>query len=172
MRTADMNFIETRRYLLPWTMLLLAGAALAAMLLYYQSLQNRIAALQQAQPTVLSQPSQALTPTLQYAYQNAQQTRNALNVPWLQTLAALEAVQSRNPGIYLLSMQPNRAKAEILLNGEARDFAALNQYLIALQQQALFTDATLLNQRLVVSETVNDKLGFTISVTWRCCASN
>lgn len=167
MRAADMSFIETRRYLLSWIMLLLAGAALMAILLYYQSLQNRIAALQQVQPTAMPRSSQALTPTLQYAYQNAQQTRNALNVPWLQTLAVLESVQSSNPGIYLLNVQPNRAKAEILLNGEASDFTVLNLYLIALQQQALLGDATLLNQRLVVSETGNDKLGFTISVAWR-----
>lgn len=163
---ADINFADARPpRLWAWLALLMTSAALVGMLWHYQTLQQRIAQLRQRLgETTAPQSAAPLPVALQPAWLNAQQTTSALNLPWLQTLTTLEQVQSSNPDIYLLGIQPNRNKGEIVLNGEARDFAALSAYLNALQRQ--FGDATLLNHKLLDVETESATLAFIIALGW------
>lgn len=92
--------------------------------------------------------------------------QHALNIPWDSLLSALEKVQGQHAKIYLISVQPNPAKGEVTVSGEADDFASLMAYVKALRSQTIFLDVVLLSQRRV-EEDEQQRLGFTLSAGWK-----
>ncbi len=92
--------------------------------------------------------------------------QRALNMPWNELLTALEAVQAQHARIHLVSVQPNPAKGEVAINGEAPDFSGLMAYVQALRSQTVFSEVVLLSQRRV-NEDGRHRLGFTLLAGWK-----
>lgn len=149
-----------------WIVALLLALACALVLQLSRAAQSEIAAKEADQPS-----SQSLTPRLSdaevHSLQLAHETQKALNIPWQPMLSALEKAQSVSPEIRLLSVQPNPSKGEININGIVSSFNALSQYIEALKAQPEFGDAVLNNQHWGEAPVGQEKLGFTLTVTWR-----
>ncbi len=64
-----------------------------------------------------------------------------LGTPWEALFAELEA--GADHGVALLSLEPDAQRHELLLNGEARDYAALVDYYRYLQSQPMLTSVAL-----------------------------
>lgn len=96
----------------------------------------------------------------------ALEAQHFLNMPWNALLSALEQAQSQNGKISLIAVQPNPAKGEVAVSGEAADFTALMDYLKTLRGQKVFSDVVLVNQRRV-EEDGQQRLGFTLSAGWK-----
>jgi len=144
---------------------LLAGFALLAS---QRSLDQRIAryAAQQEQPGKRG-VNAARDPLLLAEEKQAREAQQALQMPWDAMLGALEHVQSGSFGIHLLSVQPNPAKGEVVLEGEAKDFSTLMDYVKNLRAQAQFSDVVLVNQRLVEASESQTGLAFTLQAQWK-----
>lgn len=136
-------------------LLLLALSAAAFCVIRSQDLDRQIAA-----QAVTSQATQRNTvtvpvdPDLQSKLDAALAVQTALNVPWLQMLNTLENVKKAIPGIQLLSIEPNRSRAEIRLKGETAEFEHITQLIEALSKLPAFKEVTLLNQH--IEQAVND----------------
>jgi hypothetical protein len=96
----------------------------------------------------------------------ADEAVQALNMPWDTMLSALEQVQATNSGVHLLTVQPNPAKGEVLLGGEAEDFSILMDYTKALRAKPQFSEVVLVNQRLA-DEDSQTRLAFTLLAHWK-----
>lgn len=144
---------------------LLAGFALLAS---QRNLDQRIAryAAQQEQPGKRG-ANAARDPLLLAEEKQAREAGSALNMPWNPLLGALEHVQSVSSGIHLLSVQPNPAKGEVMLGGEAENFSTLMDYVKALRAQAQFSDVVLVNQRLTEEAESQTRLAFTLQAQWK-----
>ncbi|MEQ1767830.1 MAG: PilN domain-containing protein, partial [Methylotenera sp.] len=81
-------------------------------------------------------------------------------------LAALETVKLANPQIAILSISPNKNRAEIKLTGQTAEFSDLTHFLDALRTNSHFSDAVLVSQHL---EDDQAKLlyVFDINLVWR-----
>ena len=144
---------------------LLAGFALLAS---QRSLDQRIAryAAQQEQPGKRG-ANAGRDPLLLAEEKQAREAQQALQMPWNAMLGALEQVQSRSFGIHLLSVQPNPAKGEVMLEGEAKDFSTLMDYVKDLRAQPQFSDVVLVNQRLADAAESENRLAFTLLAQWK-----
>ena len=78
----------------------------------------------------------------------AQRTQQALDLPWIQMLQALEAIKKENPNIAILSISPNKNRGEIKLTGQTANFTDLTHFLDALRTNENFNDAALVSQHL------------------------
>lgn len=96
----------------------------------------------------------------------ADEAVRALNMPWETMLNALEQVQATSAGVHLLTVQPNPAKGEVLLGGEAEDFSILMDYTKALRAKPQFSEVVLVNQRLA-DENSQTRLAFTLVGHWK-----
>ncbi len=96
----------------------------------------------------------------------AEEAARALNIPWDTMLSALEQVQAASSGVHLLTMQPNPAKGELLLGGEAEDFSTLMDYMQALRAKPQFSEVVLVNQRLA-DDSNQTRLAFTLLAQWK-----
>ena len=152
----------------------LGGAALMACLLAgfvlladQRNLDQRISQYtQQEQPGKRAGSNTRPDPLLLSEEKQAREAQHALDMPWNDLLGALEQVQSASFGIHLLSVQPNPARGEVVLGGEADDFATLMDYVKALRAQPQFYDVVLVNQRL--TETAGQtRLAFTLLAQWK-----
>lgn len=152
--------------------LLLGTISLAAYLwVSYQQTQTRISALQrQAEASLEARPSAGPDHAMEDKLKFALQAQHQLNLPWMQTLSALEAVKKANPNIEFLSISPNKNRAEIKLNGEAVTFADITHFLDDLRANVAFSDALLVSQHLE-QDTGKPKpqviYVFEINVGWR-----
>lgn len=144
---------------------LLAGSALLAS---QRSLDERISqyAVQQDQHGKRVGSNARRDPLLLSEEKQAKEAQHALDMPWNSLFGALEQAQSVSSGVHLLSVQPNPAKGEVMLGGEAEDFATLMDYLKVLRAQPQFSDVVLVNQRLTDDEN-QTCLAFTLLAQWK-----
>jgi hypothetical protein len=155
------------------TLLLLAALLLAAgVVRAYQQLQSQLQIKQAATENVTVQKPALSNPQLDETLNYAWATQQNLNFPWLKTLSAIEAVKAQHANIDLLSVTPNKAKAEIMLTGEAKSFDEITQLLNDLKANPTFTDAVLVNQRLVEELQKGAKKGvliytFSLKLNWQ-----
>ncbi len=175
MRNLDLDYALNLKPYPIWLRLTLLLAALllaAGVYSYHQQLQFQWQEKQTdvtnnvVQKPVISNPQ--LDETLNYAWA----TQQNLNFPWLKMLSAIEAVKTQHANIDLLSVTPNKAKAEIMLTGEAKSFDDITQLLNDLKASPTFTDAVLVNQRLVEELQKGAKKGvliytFSLKLGWR-----
>ena len=88
---------------------------------------------------------------------------NVLATPWSALLDSIE--QSDMPDIALLGIDPSVKKQQVILTGEAKNLAAILQYINKLSQQTMLSQVVL--QKHVVNETVNEKpVSFSIIAKW------
>jgi hypothetical protein len=89
----------------------------------------------------------------------ARETIRRIATPWGDLFAALESTPAA--GVALLGVTPDPAGASVLIAGEARDYAALVQYVAALRRAPPLARAYLLRH-----ETRDGKLAFSIRAPW------
>lgn len=104
------------------------------------------------------------TPELQQEARQANEVLLQLALPWEGLFKTLEA--SNNDRIALLAIQPDVRKHAVKLNGEAKDFSALVDYLKLLQQDKAFSDIALLNHEINTRDP-EKPVRFALSATWR-----
>lgn len=138
-----------------WTWGVLAIALLALALLYtqYQVTSKKIneqieLTENKTQSEGKAKPYLAAALAMQDKFKLAQQTQQQLDLPWMQMLKALETVKIANPNIAILSISPNKNRAEIKLTGQTSDFSDLTNFLDALRTNSSFSDAVLVSQHL------------------------
>ncbi|MDI1299758.1 hypothetical protein [Methylotenera sp.] len=138
-----------------WTWGLLAIALLAMTLLYaqYQVTSKKInqqieLSENKTQSEVAAKHHLDASPAMQDKLKLAQLTQQQLDLPWMQMLKALETVKTANPHIAILSISPNKNRAEIKLTGQTSDFSDLTNFLDALRTNSSFNDAVLVSQHL------------------------
>lgn len=72
-----------------------------------------------------------------------------IQTPWEEILSALESVRAKSSGsIALFSVRADAARQELILTGEARNFAALNSFVSALSQLPVFQNVSLTDDKL------------------------
>lgn len=96
----------------------------------------------------------------------AQQTQQQLDLPWMQMLKALETVKASNPHIAILSISPNKNRAEIKLTGQTAEFSDITSFLDALRTNNSFTDAVLVSQHLA-DDQAKLLYVFEVNLGWR-----
>ncbi len=148
------------------TVCLLAGLALLA---GQRNLDQRITryAVQHEQPWKRMGANARRDPLMLSEEKQTREAQHALDLPWNALLGALERVQSASSGVHLLSVQPNPAKGEVVLGGEAENFSILMNYVKALRAQPQFYDVVLVNQRLAPETTSQGRLAFTLLAQWK-----
>lgn len=175
MKNLDLDYAVSLKPYSIWLRLILLLAALllaAGLSMRYQQLQSQLQAKQIETATnytekkpVVSSPQ--LDETLQFAWA----TQQNLNFPWLKMLSAIETVKAQHANIDLLSVTPNKARAEIMLTGEAKSFDDITQLLNDLKASPTFGDAVLVNQHLVEELQKGEKNGvliytFSLKLNW------
>ena len=168
------NLIARPRYLfwLRGGMLLLGGAALAAVLAYgkwvlYPELGT---AREQVQAEVARLGAPAATSTLKpadlaKAWQQARNVSVQLGLPWQRFFVALgEASKSGN--VAFLSIEPDPLKGHVVLVAEARSLDAMLKFVSDLQNSPDFSEVAL--QSHTINKTVPEKpVRFRLTATWR-----
>ena len=153
-------------------LVLLALSLLATLAFFTLNLEDKYrtqkASLDANKPT---QTTHRMSPEFQETLGYAKETKDKLNFQWLNLLTELERVRANNQSIYFLSIEPNKAKADMMISGEAKQFNDIVQLISALKASPIFTDAVLVNHYLVVDPL--DKLSqdavyhFNLRVNWK-----
>lgn len=175
MKNLDLDYALNLKPYPIWLRLALLLAALllaAGVLSYHQKLQSQLQAKKAQSANNIVQKPAASNPQLDETLNYAWATQQNLNFPWLKMLSAIEAVKTQHANIDLLSVTPNKAKAEITLTGEAKSFDDITQLLNDLKASPTFTDAVLVNQRLIEELQKGAKKGvliysFSLKLSWR-----
>jgi len=167
MRILDLDYAVTAKPYPIWVRfgLLLLGILAAVILgLYYQSLDATLASYQIEASAQDSQSQQQ--PVMQSAdfdlgeaVMFAKQTQQSLNYPWLELLSHLAEIKQAHEDIAFLNVEPNKARSEMRVEGEAKSFNDITNLLNALKADAEFKDAILVNQYLVEPESIDENNG-------------
>lgn len=106
-------------------------------------------------------PVVEITPEMEMKTHQEEQITKALALDWEQLFAALEASQTND--ISLLSLQPDPRRGLVMLNGEARNMAAVIAY-----QRKLTTNLhdVVLTTHEVQQQSPQQPVRFTISARW------
>ena len=158
-------------------MLLLASASLLAVFTCVHILQLKADyALLQLQNklsqsiNIKAQQSQYVNTDYVNQVKSATTMQQQLNTPWMPMLAALEAIKSQNPAIFITTINPNNNQAEIKLSGEANTFAQITQFLNHLRANPTFSDAVLVSQHLEQEVDMPNQapiVVFEVAIGWR-----
>ena len=168
-----LDFIQPRRRssLVGWLLLLLGLAALGAVLAWqFLDLQPKLAseeaALRQVQSELTAREPVSVhisDDQLSVEWLRAAKVAQELVAPWAPLFAILEGASSQS--IAVLSLELDGARRELILTGEARNYAALLDYYRYLQSQKMLTAVAL--QTHQVSRQDRDKpVRFRITAHW------
>jgi hypothetical protein len=167
----DLDFSPSRRNRPAGWLLLAAGvaAALVAMMQFQYAEAARVAVSSElnAANGRLSNPrgesSRAGPPLDPRASKAANQIARELQMPWAEMLAALEAVP--NPEVVLLGVEPSAQRHVVRITAEAKNSAAMLDYLQSLQGGRQFSDVWL-TSHLVQAQTPGTPVRFVIQLKW------
>lgn len=104
------------------------------------------------------------SPAQQQAEKQNQAIRDELSVPWQPLLALVENCPVRQVALIGIDQEPGQRRLHI--TAEAKDTAAMLDYLHYLQQSSLLREA-LLNEHLVAARTPGTPVRFQITAIWR-----
>jgi hypothetical protein len=162
MKRLALDFVRTPPTA-PWAgwLLLAAGVALAADLgrAWHEArgaIAQGEARMARAAPAARAAPPPAATPEQLEA---ARETIRRLATPWGELFAALESTPTA--GVALLGVTPDPAGASVLIAGEARDYAALLEYVAALRRAPPLARAYLIRH-----EARGGRLALSIRAPW------
>lgn len=134
----------------------------------YQQLQSTInTKTESANANAGKARSLKLSPEFERKVTIAHETQRALNKPWEGVFIAIEHAQFANPEIHLLSVEPNPAKAEIVITGQTSKFDTLVRYMSSLRAQPVLGEAVINNQREEFPASGQEILSFTLTVVWK-----
>jgi hypothetical protein len=167
----DLDFSPARRNR-PAGWLLLAAGVAAALLAAVQFQSAEAARV--ARATELSsanghltgnkgEPARAGPPLDPRASKAANQIARELQMPWAEMLAALEAIPA--PDVALLGVEPSALRHVVRITAEAKNPAAMLDYLQALQNGRQFSDVWL-TSHLVQNQTPGMPTRFVVQLKW------
>lgn len=108
-------------------------------------------------------PTERITQEIRQEIKKASEIMGQLNLPWEDFFNAIEF--ATNEEVALLSLQPNVANQNIRINGEAKDIAALLDFIEALERENIFEKAHLLNYK-IKQDNPQRPITFLITATW------
>lgn len=168
------DFVETSTFsfktisALGATLLLVAIACACYWLQQYQTQQQTFSSLVSASGAAPVLPSKPVAPVVETVSEDEMQYANdisaQLSTPWNPLLTSLEQVNA--PDIALLSIEPNRKKQQLVLTGQAKNMAAILQYVQALAQLNGLAQVYLLKHQVDQSDPFKP-VGFTIVAQWK-----
>lgn len=123
---------------------------------------NRLVQQQQHRKTPRT-PIAQITQETQQELKQASEILQQINLPWETLFDSLEYAVSEE--IALLSVQPNVANRMIRISGEARDLVALTDFVEAMEREAIFENAHLLNYK-VKQENPYRPITFSLTTAW------
>jgi len=175
MKRLDLDYALSAKPYPTWvrfSLLLLAASLLVMMAICYQTLKTELAQHQSAVTMSQQQEAKPSRPDLPEAMNYAMKVEQSLNYPWLTLFSYLEDIKSKHQKIDLLKVEPSKAKAEIRLQGEAKNFDDITYLIQDIKAHEAFEDAVLINQYLVESETPAENNGkplltFNLLLKWR-----
>ncbi|WP_124949912.1 PilN domain-containing protein [Sulfuriferula thiophila] len=135
-------------------LLLLGIAVTIYMVLQFRSVESGLAAAEENAGHLEQQikhgndTPETTQPTLEQIKEakQANEILVQLALPWGELFKALES--SNNDKVALLAIQPNLAKRSVKINGEAKDFTSLLNYIAQLEKRKTLTDVVLLNHEI------------------------
>lgn len=143
--------------------LVLCGLWSSHLLMQYRDVSQRTAVARYKQADLLQRQHVALRHINTNASSESQlNVINELNYPWPAVITALET--PTGPKVQLLSIDPDAARAQLTVRGEADELADVLEYLARLKQQPLLFDTRL--ERHTVSED-SGRIEFVASANWR-----
>jgi hypothetical protein len=161
----------------PWLGLGVLGSALVALALmggYYHELSQRIVmweARVDHDERLSSHRARALRPaTGQAAHEQTLEVRHAnevlrqLTLPWDTLFRAVES--SGGKTVALLAMEPNIRKGTVTISGEAKNFAAMLDYIKQLGARDVFSSVHLQNHQ-VQHEDPEKPIRFSLLAVWK-----
>lgn len=173
MRRLDLEFQPRRSGPLAWSLLALAGAAMAALVLLQQQLQAEQVALEDRihglelqlgrRPATAAPQSTAASREQAERLAQMRSVSQQLQRPWQQLFAMLEAQPQED--VALLSLTPDARKGQVRIAAEARNLEAMLAYHQRLEQSAEFSDVSLLNHEVLASQPEHP-VRFTLTATW------
>lgn len=99
----------------------------------------------------------------QQELKQAREIMKQLNLPWEMLFDSLEYAVTKD--IALLSVQPSVANQSIRINGEARNLVALTDFVEAIEREAFFENAHILNYK-IKQENPHRPILFSLITSW------
>lgn len=168
------DFVETSAFsfktisALGAALLMVAIASICYWLQQYQTQQETFATLVSVSGKSPALPSKPEMPVAETASEDEMQYANdisaQLSTPWNPLLTSLEQISA--PDIALLSIEPNRKKLQLVLTGQAKNMAAILQYVQALTQLNVLAQVYLLKHQVDQSDPFKP-VAFTIVAQWK-----
>ncbi len=169
LRALSLDFCRRTRGLSVWgAVLLLAGAvALGEVLMRERELAGQIAhaEAQRAELARQGQPRPAAPrpAALQEEIRNANAILDQLSLPWAGLFRALEPARPKE--IALLAIEPDAQKRRVRIEGEAKHFKALLDYIAALEDTPALTTVQLASHELRKQEP-EKPVRFVLTAQW------
>lgn len=165
MRSVQLNFVAPSAKRGAWPLALLVFAALAAWQYWHnQQLNKRVDKLREEvadldhRSAMTRQVRQGATEDL------TRNLRGVSNRAWTALLNSIESAQSKK--VALLVLEPDATNGRLRLTAEARDVAAMLDYLKQLQQQPGLREVVLLSQ-LVNEDNPQQPVRFIVGAQWQ-----
>jgi len=158
----------------PGPLLLVAAlGGLALAMVYYLDLNARAAswedrleqvARSQGMSPLAGRGGQHESDDMAVQVSRANEVLHKLTLPWNALFRAVESAAGKD--IALLAMEPNLEKNQVKISGEARDFAALLNYITHLEEQAVFGPVYLQGHQ-VQQQDPDKPVRFSLLAVWR-----
>lgn len=143
--------------------LVLSGLWSSYLVMQYRELRQRTVVARYEQSDLLQRQHVALRRINANASAESQQSIiKELNYPWPAVITALETPTGAK--VQLLGIDPDTARAQLTVRGEAEELADVLEYLARLRQQKLLFD-TRLDRHAVSDDT--GRIEFVASANWR-----
>jgi hypothetical protein len=167
----DLDFSPARRNRPAGWVLLAAGlsAALLAAVQFQSAQAARMAVASELNaaagrlPGAKTEPARSGPPLDPRVSKAANQIARELQMPWAEMLAALEAIPT--PDVALLGVEPSALRHVVRITAEAKNSAAMLDYLQALQGGRQFQDVWL-TSHLVQAQTPGTPVRFIVQLKW------
>ncbi|MFJ4345178.1 PilN domain-containing protein [Pseudomonas sp. NPDC089401] len=173
MRRLDLEFQPRRSRPLAWSLLALAGVAVAALVLLQQQLQDQQLGLEARVHSLELQlgrrPAPAAPQNSAVSREQAERLAQMRSVsqqlqrPWQALFAMLEAQPQED--VALLSLTPDARKGQVRISAEARNLEAMLQYHQRLERSAELSDVSLVNHEVVAGQPEHP-VRFNLTATW------
>lgn len=158
-----------------WPGLLLATAlvGLGLAVAYYVDLNDRAASWEgrmaqagrnEGMPALAGGTGQSESEDMAAQVRRANDVLHRLTLPWNALFRAVESAAGED--VALLAMEPDLEKRQVKIDGEARDFAALLNYITRLEEQAVFGPVHLQGHQ-VQQQDPDRPVRFSLLAVWR-----
>lgn len=159
----DLLHTSRRRRVFGVLALLTAALWSSYLLEQYRAGQERLAIGRYEQADLISRQQVTLQRVhITSNHSDRQQLEAELNYPWPRIIEAIET--PTGPKVQLLSIDPDRGRAQLTVRGEAEELADVMDYLERLAKQPLLSDTRLERHSL---DSDSGRVAFVASANWR-----